>query len=168
MHHTLLIAAFVVGIGVAGVAQAEYKPYPGAKADAALQKKSVQEAHDNVSIDATATSLLSTDSFEKVVAFYQKVGKEFKLPQIPGLWGAGYERGLPAVLKFGPKGIETEPSGVTVKMAHFMLDDAANIEDSKDSLTITSPVVLDVKEENGRMVYSNIIKGTSIVRLQLK
>jgi len=169
MRFHLLVSLLLLGGGLAMPSRAEYKLYPGAKQDLDVQKASEIIMAEHVSLGATTTAMTSPDPFEKVLAFYQKLGKEVRPPAIPGLALNGYERELPTEVKLGPRGLEGTPSGVKVKSVYFILDGAAEYEASKDTLMIASPMVLGINEDpNGRMHYSNIKPGTSIIRVQIK
>ena len=109
---------------------------------------------------------MSADSFEDVLAFYRDLGQEYTLPAMPGLWGEGYERDLPAEIRFGAQGIETVPSGIRVKQAHIVLDGAADIEQAREWVSITRPLVLETDTDGTRFTYGEVRDVTAIVRVR--
>jgi hypothetical protein len=164
MRAIFVFTAIAVGLLTSPVS-AQYKPYPGAKADPEIEKKAAASAQQFGADPRTRRTIATTsDAFEKVLEFYRPLGREYKMRYPPSMKVEGYERDLPASVVAGPKGIETTPSGVKVKQAFFIFDGASDISQSKDWLTITSPIVADVKKEGDTFRYGAPRKGTAIMR----
>jgi hypothetical protein len=162
----MFVSTIAVGLLTSPVS-AEYKPYPSAKADPEIEKKAAASAQQFGSDPRIKKTIATTsDAFEKVLEFYRPLGKEYKMRYPPSMKVEGYERDLPASVAAGPKGIETTPSGVRVKQAFFIFDGASDIGQSKDWLTITSPIVSDVKKKGDTFHYGAPRKGTAIMRAQ--
>jgi hypothetical protein len=92
----------------------DFKPYAGSK----LDEKATREA------SATAPGKVSevyttSDSFDKVYAFYKALYKEFAMPRQP------------------PK----QPSGQQIKWAFFILDGGTNLSNSKYWMKIQRPYI---------------------------
>ena len=68
----------------------------------------------------TASYYTTADSFEKVVAFYKNVGKEYRMPHMPG---------------------GKLPSGQELKMTYIIFDGAADIMASKSWAKIQHPFI---------------------------
>lgn len=135
--------------------------YPGATVDPALGRKAQQEAAAQglPQTGAKVEIATTTDSFEKVLAFYQKAGKEFRLGVRPGKPDPGYERELPgSTVPGGP------PSGLKVKQSVIILDGADSMATSKDWLSVMRPFIFSSHVENGKFVFSDVRDITVIVR----
>jgi hypothetical protein len=164
--HAVLVLAAAAGL-LASPALAEYKPYPRAKPDPEIERKAAASSQQFGSDPSVKRTILTTDdSFEKVLEFYRPLGKEYKMPYPPSVKVKGYERDLPAKVVVGPKGIEATPSGVKVKQAFVIFDGAPDIGRSKDWVTVTSPIVSDVKKDGDNFRYGEPRKGTAIMRAQ--
>jgi len=164
----LLRAALLAAILAApGAAMAQWAAYPGSARDAALEAKAGQAAQQ-AGMDAgmTSTIAVTPDSFEKVIAFYRTRGKDVMLPKPPGQPAAGYERELPGGFRRGASGMEVIPSGVKVKQVIFILDGAADISGSKDSISIMRQLVGEMVGRDGLLSYPDVRDVTAIVRAQ--
>lgn len=173
MLRAALLASAVVASTVPALADFQF--YPGARPDAELQQ-AVEDAAAELVEDAAAELgepaegemelFVSADPVEDVLAFYRPHGQEYQLPAMPGLWGEGYERDLPAEIRFGANGIETVPSGIRVKQAYILLDGAADLEHAKAWVGITQPMVLQTDTDGTRITYGDVRDITAIVRVQ--
>jgi len=105
-----IVAALV--LSAAGGTTA-FKPYPGA----AVDKKATQEAKELAEGDVAIYT--TRDSFEKVVAFYKPLAREYRMP--------------PTEAPFRLR------SGGTLKEAFFILDRAPDIVESKAWFKIQRP-----------------------------
>lgn len=165
MLRATLLASAVVASTVPALADFQF--YPGARTDAELQQ-AVEDAAAELGEPAEGEMELfvSADPFEDVLAFYRQLGQEYQLPAMPGLWGEGYERDLPAEIRFGANGIETVPSGIRVKQAYILLDGAADLEHARAWVGITQPMVLQTDTDGTRITYGDVRDITAIVRVQ--
>ncbi len=151
-------AAVAAGVGL----------YPGATVDPELAKKAAEEAKAQGLPDTGATSEIATtsDPFEKVLAFYQAGGKEYRMPRGPSEPDTGYERVLPGSVKQGTPGVEVTPSGIRIKQAFVILDGAPDILQSRDWVTITRPFIFSARLEGTKVVYTDVRDVTAIVRVR--
>lgn len=98
----------------------EFKPYPGA----AIDQKATKEATELVKqagMARKATIYTTSDSFEKVYAFYQGIAKDYGMPSHK------------EPLKL--------PSGEVLKEAYFIFDGVADIMSSKLWIKIQRPYI---------------------------
>lgn len=165
-----MLRAALVATGIlasAVPALADFEPYPGAQPDPELQK-AVEEASTDfgVPVEGEMELFVSADPFEDVLAFYRKLGQEYFLPAIPGLLRDGYERDLPAEMRFGANGIETVPSGIRVKQAYVVLDGPPDIADAREWVAITRPLILEWDTDGTRFTYGEVRDATAIVRVR--
>lgn len=151
MRHLLWAAALTATLSTAAWA-ADPGLYPGAKVDAAITKKAQAEAPMGLGPSSVATT---TDSFEKVMAFYKAAGTEVRI----GGPGAGYERELPSTLKPGAGA----GSGLKVKQVMVILDGAPDLATSKNWVAITRPFIFNARPEGDKMVYEDIRDITAII-----
>lgn len=127
-----------------GVFAADFKPYPGAKID----EKATKEARQQTGMETTIYT--TTDSFEKVHAFYKSLGREYKMP--------------------APEGPFNLRSGGVLKEAYFIFDGAADITTSKNWIKIQRPYLGAIKATfppNPKYVediYEDIRDVTTIIR----
>lgn len=152
-------------------AAAEFQAYPGAapspELEAAAGREEVQIGIDPE--EGTVSYATSADGFEDVLAFYLQHGHEFAMPPMPGLDDNGHDRGLAAEITFGAQGLKAVPTGVRVKQAFVIFDGAADINDSRDWLTIIHPVVFGARTGNGvgwRFTPVRTDNATAIVRMR--
>jgi hypothetical protein len=162
---TMLLAALLAAPAVPGVAAAQWAAYPGAVRDAGLEAKAAEQAKEaNMGTGMSSTIAVSSDSFEKVHAFYRGRGKEILLPAAPGQVAGGYERELPAGFRRGAGGMEAIPSGIKVKQVIIIFDGAADISVSKDWMSISRPLIAEVVPRNGAITYPDVRDATAIMR----
>jgi hypothetical protein len=165
MIRAMLAAALLYS---SAAAYAEFRPYPGAKEDLELHK-AVAEAEEEATggqPEGKMTLFVSSDSFDQVLAFYKGLGRELESPGLPGLWTGGHERDLPSEIVIGPTGIETKPSGIKIKQAVVVLDGTADVDESKDMVSITRPFVTSSSEDGSKISYGEVRDITVIVRFQ--
>jgi hypothetical protein len=152
-------------------AAAEFQPYPAATQSpelaAAAERNEVQIGIDP---DEGAVSYFtSPDSFDDVLAFYLQRGREFTMPPMPGLPGTGRDRELAAAITSGAQGLRAVSTGVRVKQAFIILDGAKDLDDSRDWLTVISPIVLGATTADGagwRFTPVRTQNATAIVRMR--
>jgi hypothetical protein len=121
--------SIVLLMSLASLAAAAFQVYPGA----VRQKDWEQRSRDQVAKSGTQKSFAprevqmysSSDSFEKVYAFYQKLGTE--MPNFSS-----------------PQGRKL-PNGTLVKMAAFTFDGGRSMSASKQYVVISRPIFLDEK-----------------------
>lgn len=152
-------------------AAAEFQAYPGAapspELEAAAGREEVQIGIDPE--EGTVSYATSADGFEDVLAFYLQHGHEFAMPPMPGLDDNGHDRGLAAEITFGAQGLKAVPTGVRVKQAFVIFDNAEDINDSRDWLTIIHPVVFGARTGNGVGWHFTPVRtenATAIVRMR--
>ena len=108
----LLAGMFLAAVNVPCMAQ-DFKPYAGSK----LDEKGSREA--SAAAPGKQSEVYTTgDSFDKVLAFYKGLYKEF-------------------AMRGGPK----LPSGQPIQWAFFILDGGKNLSDSKYWMKIQRPYV---------------------------
>lgn len=123
----MILAAGLLLVGAAAGA-AEVKPYPGATVDAKATERA-QAAYTTHNPNGKATVLTSRDSYEKVAAYYKKLGHEYRLPGAAG----SEERQL--------------PDGTKVRQVFVILDNGKDIVSSKRYVSVSRPMVLEVDKE---------------------
>jgi hypothetical protein len=106
------------------VIAAEFKPYPGATIDQKATKVATEIAKE-AGMSVKATIYTTSDSFEKVYAFYKGIAKEYKMPH-----GGG---------------VKKLPSGQELREAYLILDGAADITRSKLWIKIQRPYIGSVE-----------------------
>jgi len=137
------LALTVILTAASGAAQT-FKVYPGA---AKMTRESAEMAKINPA--GTESTVYSTnDSFEKVVAFYKGVGKEYTM----------------AWMKKSTK----LPSGQELMSAMFIFDGADSIATSKSWAKVQRPYVGSVKMKGTTPEYQDIRDITAIVVTQKK
>ncbi len=109
----LAFAPFVVAQG--------FKIYPGAKEYTPPDTEQNREMKKALPPGTVATSYVTNDSFEKVVAFYKGFAQEYTMP------------GMPKNRKL--------PSGQDLKQAYFIFDGAKDLTTSKSWAQIQRPLI---------------------------
>jgi hypothetical protein len=164
-------AAAIVSILAMTPAAADFRTYPGATSSPELEAAA---SRDEVQIgidpdEGTVSYFTSTDSFEEVLAYYLRHGREFAMPPMPGLADNGHDRGLAAEINLGAQGLRAVPTGVRVKQAFVIFDGAQDITESRDWLTIIRPVVFGTRTGNAagwRFTPVRTENATAIVRMK--
>lgn len=155
MRRLLWTAALTASLSTAAWA-ADPGLYPGAKLDPEITKKAQAAAPMGMGPSSVATT---TDSFEKVLAFYKAAGTEIKIGGRPGQPDTGYERELPTSLKPGaPTG-----GGLKVKQVIIILDGAADLATSKNWVSVTRPFIFNARPEGDKLVYEDVRDITAII-----
>jgi|SRR5271155_2952490 len=144
-----VFAVTAVALAVVAVAIAQSaKVYPGAKKFTPPDTEETREAAKQAPPGATQTIYLSDDSFEKVSAFYNGVGKAYTLP--------GMERGAKL------------PNGQVMKIAFFIFDGATDLGSSKNWAKIQRPYVGGVEMKDSGPDYKDIRDVTAITIIERK
>jgi hypothetical protein len=137
---SLLVLAMATGVSAQGV-----KIYPGAKQFTPPTTEKILQA---MPPDATETIYFTNDSFAKVVAFYQSLGKVHTPP-----W-----------LKKGAK----LPSGQPLKETFFIFDGSATLTFSKSWAKIQRPYVGAIDLEGATPDYHDVRDVTAIFIIERK
>ncbi|MCB2149393.1 MAG: hypothetical protein KQI81_23130 [Deltaproteobacteria bacterium] len=116
-----------------------FEVYPGAKLDEQLTKESVQQAAQ-AKLDTIPSIYVTDDSFDKVLAFYQGVGKEYKMPYA------------------NPGKVQRLPSGKELKVAFFIFDEANDLAGSKLWAKIQRPLIGPGMMEGPDMTVISLVK----------
>lgn len=109
----LALTTVVVGQG--------FKIYPGATKYTPPDTEQTREAQKALPPGTVATSYITNDSFEKVVAFYKGFAQEYTMP------------GMPKDRKL--------PNGHELKQAYFIFDGAKDLSTSKTWAQIQRPFI---------------------------
>lgn len=118
-----------------------FAEYPGSDLDKKLTEKA-QAMSDKAGKKASTKAFYTSDSFEKVAAFYLKRSKEFKMKR-------------PA---------QKLEDGTAVKQAFFIFDGAASINTSKDWVSVQNPLIGDVQFKDGKAHFVDVRKNTTSIQ----
>ncbi len=139
MRKTTHVLLFMVFVCSAIVFAAEFKLYPGAKIDerATNREQEDQDLLNMVSIRRSGFAdrinvYTTSDSFDKVCAFYKGIGKEVPIKGAP----------------LGRGEVTKTKSGLTAKETEFTLDGAADMVSSKLRVKIQRPYLGEMKEDS--------------------
>ncbi len=160
MRKPTYIFLLMVFVCSAAVFAAEFKLYPGAKIDERATNRE-QEDQDLLNmVSSRRTGLVdriniyaTSDSFDKVCAFYKGIGKEVPIKSTP----------------IGRGEVTKTKSGLTVKETDFILDGAAEMARSKLRVRIQRPYLGEMKEDspgNAKyldQIYDYIRDATAII-----
>jgi len=128
----------------AGAAAQGFKPYPGASKYTPPDTPENREMMKAIPAGTTGTYFTTSDAYDKVVAFYKTVGKEYQMKNMPS------SRKL--------------PSGQELKMTFIIFDGAADLLASKHWAKIQHPFIgeINLKGASGPE-YKDIRDLTEIV-----
>jgi hypothetical protein len=157
MRQFLWAAIITAGLSATAAAAADPGPYPGSRVDPDIARQALEAAPLG---RGPAAVLVTSDSFDQVLAFYKAAGTEVRLPTRPGQPDTGHERELPADIKGG------KPLGppLKIKQATVLLDGTKELTDSKNWVTIIRPFIFNVTLVGERFVYDDIRDITVIVQ----
>jgi hypothetical protein len=141
-----LAIGLAIGIAASGAAGQASKVYPGAK-KFTPDTKETEEAAKALPPGTEASIYMTDDSFEKVVAFYKGIAKEYAMP--------GTKQGK-------------LPSGQEMMQAIFIFDGAADLMSSKSWAKVQRPYVGAVEFKGGKPEFKDIRDVTAIVLVQKK
>jgi hypothetical protein len=96
----------------------------------------------------TITAYLTSDSFEKVVAFYAGLAREYANP--------------------GKHPSAKLPDGKEVRKTFFILDGAADLRSSRSWVSVQHPFIGSVSHKAGAPEYNDVRDVTEIVLTQRK
>jgi hypothetical protein len=120
-----------------------FKLYPGANKYTPPDTEENREIMKALPPGTTATAYTTKDSFDKVLAFYKGIAKEYKMP---GMHPGG-----------------KLPTGQEMKMTFLIFDGAADITVSKSWAKVQNPFIGSVDFKAGAPVYSDVRDLTEIV-----
>ena len=146
--HSLKLASLALLILTTAAAGQGFKLYPGATKYTPPDTEETREAAKALPPGTTSTIYTTNDSFEKVVAFYKSLGKEYKMP------------GMRAGRKL--------PSGQDLKEMYLIFDGAADIVASKSWAKVQRPFIGDVDFKGGAPVYKDVRDITTIIVAEKK
>jgi hypothetical protein len=132
----------------AGAAAQGFKPYPGATRYNPPDTKETRDAMKALPAGTTTATYTTTDSFEKVVAFYKGSAREY---QIPGMRSGG-----------------KLPNGQEMKHTFLIFDAAADITTSRSWAKVQHPFIGSVDFKAGAPEYKDIRDVTAIVLTEKK
>ena len=142
---SLALLIFALTTGAAGQG---FKVYPGATKYTPPDTQETRDALKAMPAGTTGTAYTTSDSFEKVVAFYKGFAKEY---QIPGRHGNG-----------------KLPNGQEMKQTFLIFDGAADIVASKNWAKVQRPFIGSVTFKGGAPEYKDIRDITEIVVTEKK
>jgi len=145
-----LLLACVLAAGAGLAHGAPFKPYPGAQVDEytteAVNRRAASRAGEEM---GRTTIYVTTDAYEKVVAFYRRSGREFVMPG--GL-------AQPSDL----------PEGKKLRQIYLILDGAASLRTSRNWVKIQSPYVGPTWKAEIKPGDTPIRELTAIMHVQAK
>jgi len=104
-----------------------FKVYPGATKYTPPETEETREMQKMIPPGTEASHYTTNDSFEKVVAFYQSLGQEYKMPDRMQL--------------------HKLPNGTEVKQAYFIFDGAKDLRSSKSWAQVQRPFILSMGKD---------------------
>ena len=126
------------------VAGQGFKIYPGATKYTPPDTNETREAQKALPPGTVATSYLTNDSFDKVVAFYKGFAQEYTMPGIP-------------------KGRKL-PNGQELKQAYFIFDGAKDLATSKSWAQIQRPLIGSIDDQ----LEPRDIRDVTVINLSQK
>jgi hypothetical protein len=124
----------------------EFKPYPGAKIDV----QATNAANKMAEATGIKTTIYTTaDAFEKVLAFYQAVAKQYEMPYGGSMGGK-------------------LPSGQSLQEVYFIFDGASDLANSNLWSKIQRPFIGSVRMEGLQPKYDDIRDVTAIILAEKK
>lgn len=147
MQKITLVLATLALITTAAAGQTP-KVYPGATKYTPPDTEETREALKALPPGTQATYYVTNDSFEKVMEFYKRLGKEYTIP--------GQTKGGKL------------PSGQELKQAIFIFDGAKDITTSKSWAKIQRPFIGGIEFKGGRPEYHDVRDVTAIDLVQKK
>lgn len=119
--------AFLVFVFAACVVAQGFKMYPGSTVYTPPDTQQNRELKKALPPGTVATSYITNDSFEKVVAFYKGFAQEYIMPGIPK------DRKL--------------PNGQALKQAYFIFDGAKDLSESKSWAQVQRPLIGSIDDK---------------------
>jgi hypothetical protein len=143
MRSLILALALAASALSAGGGEKAFKLYPGATQYTPPDTEETRQFTSALRPDTKITAYLSNDSFEKVVAFYRGLGKEYS------------GRKAPVVDKL--------PNGNRIRKTFVILDGAPDLLSSREWIRIQRPFVGSATREEGKPVSREVRDVTEIV-----
>ena len=131
----------------AAAGAADFKLYPGAVKYTPPDTESNRQFESSLRPGLTVTAYFTKDSFEKVLAFYKGLGREYTNPRM-----------TPGKL----------PNGEGLRKTFVILDDASDVAKSTSWLSIQHPFTGKVSMTEGKLQYSDVRDVTEIVYTEKK
>ncbi len=129
-------------LAMTGAAAQGFKPYPGASKYTPPDTPENRELMKAMPAGTTGSYFTTSDSYDKVVAFYKTVGKEYRMAHMPG---------------------GKLPNGQELKMTFIVFDGAADIMSSKHWAKIQYPFIGEINFKGaGAPEYKDIRNLTEI------
>lgn len=143
----LAVLLGLVSAWAAAALAADFKPYPGAKIDAAITKEARQAAAQSpFQVQGMVPTVYLTNApFEKVAAFYRGLGREYKMPGSQGRT---------------PKKL---PGGQELKEAFFIFDGAKDLLSSRRWVKVQHPFIGGMKMVGHTPQFQDIREVTVII-----
>ncbi len=139
-----IFAFILVVILPAGILAAGFQVYPGAKVQEIFEAKQ-PESGNKMAKTPKVIVFTTNDPFEIVVAFYQGIGREYRVPGSPG---------RPTKLSTGQE----------LKEAYFIFDGAGDITTSKHWIKIQRPYLSRERTKEGLQgKYGAVREVTAII-----
>ncbi|MBI3554137.1 MAG: hypothetical protein HY077_16695 [Elusimicrobia bacterium] len=136
-----ILMAAIVTLQVSPLLAGSFAEYPGASLDKKLTKKA-QAAADKAGKKSSTKAFYTSDSFERVKAFYLKRGTEYQMPRRQ----------------------QALDDGTVVKQAYFIFDGASGISASKDWLSVQNPLIGDFEFKDGKPRFLDVRKNTTSIQ----
>jgi len=139
----LALCALVAVTLSAAASERVFKIYPRATPYTPAETEQNRQFSSALRPGTKISAYLSSDSFEKVVAFYRGIGKEYKPNTKP---------------------VEPElPQGQHLQKTFLILDGAANLVSSRKWVSVQRPFLGSVRLKNGQPEYGDVRVVTEIV-----
>lgn len=120
-YRKVIFAACLAAALAGGAFAAPFKPYPGAQLDEHTTEMVNRRAAAKTAVAPGSTTIyVTTDAYEKVVAFYRRLGREFVMPG-----GLAQPTDL--------------PEGKKLQQKFFILDKSSGLRGSKSWVKIQNP-----------------------------
>ncbi len=121
----------------------EFKIYPGSKLDENITKEA-NDLASQIGMKVKASIYITSDSFEKVYAFYKGISTEYKMPE-------NKEKLIMTV----------DGKKYSVKEAYFIFDDAKELISSKLWIKIQRPFIgsmedMEINRNTGEITFKNV------------
>ena len=134
-----------LSLAAIGMGQQANRVYPGARIDQAATNTARTVASSRPDFETTVYT--STDSFDRVYAFFKRTAKEYKV--------------------IG-SGVRKLPNGQTLQDAFFLLDSAPSLADSKRWVKIQRPYIGEYGLAHGTPTKDDVRDITAIILVRKK
>lgn len=124
-----------------------FQQYPGSQVETALTAKAQKEIAA-ANLKSKTVAYTSADSYDKVYAFYSKIGKELNVP--------GTTHNKPLTLQ----------NGRVIQKTYFVFDGAPSLDKSKFWITIQRPMIGEMSYSGGKMQFKDVRETTLVQTIQ--